>query len=116
MRNILFLSVAILAASGYAVNVQVGFSSYNHELAGMISAGTSVSQSSPWQSVTVAICGVGGGSHFDADNSTRGGFLAEKYETNSGGSGPTGVAAHWEDANNPMTIRLTQGGIESGAQ
>lgn len=115
MRKAVCFAAAILAASGYAVNVQIGFSSYNHELAMMISRGTCASHSSPWQSVTVTISGVGGGSHFDEYNSSRGVFLAERYEMSNGGSGPTGVAAHWEDPNNPMRIRLTQGGIESGA-
>lgn len=109
MRKALLIAAAILATSGYAVNVQIGFSSYNHMLASLIEGGNCQSHSTPWQCVTTNICGVGGGSHFDELNSIRGAWLCERYESN-GSSGPTGVSAEWEDPNNPMRIRLYEGG------
>ena len=109
MRKFLFLGLMCCAVAAHAVNVQIGFSSYNHKLAKMIENGGCYTHSTPWQCVTTNICGIGGGSHFDEWNSRRGANLCEGYES-SGSAGPAGVTAEWEDKNNPMRIKISQDG------
>lgn len=113
MRTSLIVALLCWASVMPAVNVQVGFSSYNHQLAGLIAANDCRSHSSPWQGMTTRIGGLGGGSHLEVYTSQHGVWLREKYKTLAGISGETGVLAAWEDRDNPLRITLLPSGLYS---
>lgn len=109
MRKVILLCCMFYCAALMAVNVQVGFSCYNHLIKSFLDDGDCTTHTHPWQSLTNTICGIGGGSHFNEWNSSYGVGLYDRVEDSGGTSLSCGVIVCWEDPNNSMNVRIYSG-------
>ncbi len=104
--------VAAAALASHAVDVDVSFTAYDHGVEYYVAKGQSAA--SPWISATNSIRGAGGGAHLDAANAYMGVPLSAAFAAD-GQARSTGAFISWQNRDDPLSARLTQGLVQEGA-